>query len=517
MIKLFRAIVPIQLMVMLLMSITSSYAQQTKTIFQTGFDDRDELDQWDREGRIKIVDKDGQRTLKIVNGILKIPIPKNDIKGGILRLSCKIKAQSVSTPLHPWNGIKVMIHVSLPWDDMWPQAKIPLGSFDWTDADVSTNIPYEADSVEVYIGLQESTGKLWVDNLNLISTKATEAETPYYVDVHKHYSMDADGKRYRGVMVPTLISDSGLYELAKWNVNIIRWQITRHGFPYSQKELATKEGYYKLVDSALKRGDKIIALCNQLGIKVIVDLHHLPGGEYNGTDVNSIFKDKDWQNVFLDVWNKIAERYKNTKAVIGYDLANEPIEGSLAEGVMNWYDLATVTAQNIRKIDTVHSIIFEAAPRGLPEALTTLKPIPVPGMVYSMHYYYPAMFTLQNIDVDGEEIEYPGVIGSKEWNIETMRKSLQPLINWQKKYNAHIYVGEFSAIRWAPKESAYYYINDCVNLFEEAGWDWTYHAFREWEGWSVEIGNDKNNSNYTQEPTERKRFLLKWFAKNSRH
>ena len=29
-------------------------------------------------------------------------------------------------------------------------------------------------------------------------------------------------------------------------------------------------------------------------------------------------------------------------------------------------------------------------------------------------------------------------------------------------------------------------LRDCIALFEEYGWDWTYHAFRERNGWSVE-------------------------------
>lgn len=27
---------------------------------------------------------------------------------------------------------------------------------------------------------------------------------------------------------------------------------------------------------------------------------------------------------------------------------------------------------------------------------------------------------------------------------------------------------------------------DLISIFNEYGWDWTYHAFREWPGWSVE-------------------------------
>ena len=56
--------------------------------------------------------------------------------------------------------------------------------------------------------------------------------------------------------------------------------------------------------------------------------------------------------------------------------------------------------------------------------------------------------------------------------------------DFQLRHNARIYVGEFSAIAWAP--GAADYIRDCIDVFEEYGWDWTYHAFREWDGWSVE-------------------------------
>ncbi len=74
---------------------------------------------------------------------------------------------------------------------------------------------------------------------------------------------------------------------------------------------------------------------------------------------------------------------------------------------------------------------------------------------------------------------------------------------FQLAYNVHIYVGEFSAIRWAP--GAAKYLSDCIDLFEEYNWDWTYHAFREWDGWSIEHGE-----------LDRRELLLKWFANNER-
>ena len=29
-------------------------------------------------------------------------------------------------------------------------------------------------------------------------------------------------------------------------------------------------------------------------------------------------------------------------------------------------------------------------------------------------------------------------------------------------------------------------LKDVISAFEEHGWDWTYHVFREWPVWSVE-------------------------------
>jgi len=51
---------------------------------------------------------------------------------------------------------------------------------------------------------------------------------------------------------------------------------------------------------------------------------------------------------------------------------------------------------------------------------------------------------------------------------------------------------------------------------EEYEWDWAYHAFREWDGWSVEHGPDRENRERTSEPTDRQRLLVDWFERNER-
>lgn len=128
--------------------------------------------------------------------------------------------------------------------------------------------------------------------------------------------------------------------------------------------------------------------------------------------------------------------------------------------------------------------------------------------------YMPGTFTHQLVGntfgVKGnmQKVSYPDPV----WNKEMLRNVLVPVRTFQKKHNARIFVGEFSAPIWAP--GAEKYLADCISLFEEYGWDWTYHAFREWKGWSLEHEGDWPNQIRPSTDNPRKRVLLREFQKN---
>ena len=44
--------------------------------------------------------------------------------------------------------------------------------------------------------------------------------------------------------------------------------------------------------------------------------------------------------------------------------------------------------------------------------------------------------------------------------------------------------------------------------------DWSYHAFREWSGWSVEHTSDRNNPAPSPVDTDRKKVLIKYLKLN---
>lgn len=497
--------------------VTHLFAQQKgERILVLDFDNTASLSDFDVTTDYKIVKKDGRYALMISkeNGLCTLRLPVEKIRGMKLLVNTRVKAKNIYK-VNAWNGVKIMLEVKQPGDNIYAQAPLPEGSFDWTDNNFNTLIPVNADTVSLVIGLENAKGKAWFDNLEIRVLEGSRLQSKNAV---KAAPIDKTGfPMLRGMMVPTFISDSNLKRLTSWGVNHIRWQLTWGGFPNSYADTASYDDYSHWLDSALQYFDHtILPVCRQAGIQVVIDLHTLPGGSVNGGYTHKIFTEVKWQETFVSVWKDIAGRYKNETAVWGYDIANEPIEGVVTDGLKNWHELATFTAKAIRDIDIDHYIILEGAPGGSDYALTAMTPIPVSKVVYSFHMYLPVFFTHQGIGGRQGGVHYPGVVEGREWNRIAIRNALQEIRKWQHDYETEIYVGEFSAIRWSPGESSYYYLRDCIEAFEEYGWSWVYHAFREYNGWSVEHGNNPNDNNVTDVPTSRQQLLIDWFHKNKK-
>jgi hypothetical protein len=58
--------------------------------------------------------------------------------------------------------------------------------------------------------------------------------------------------------------------------------------------------------------------------------------------------------------------------------------------------------------------------------------------------------------------------------------------------------------------------SDLLDIFESHGWDWSYHAFREWQGWGVEHGAEPQDLQPSTLPTDRQELLQTWFGRNQK-
>jgi len=440
-------------------------------------------------------------------------LPVERMRGWTVRGSAMVKAEHVSAKPNPWNGIKFMLLIETPHGKSHPQAPLEVGTFDWKRAVFMTRIPTNATAVTLCLGLEKVTGAVWFNDVKLCGAKPPRTARPAPIPgpMFQGHSLP----RLRGAMIGPRMDEDGLRTLGRdWNANLVRWQLIRN------RRTSTTDDYDQWLEGELRRLDEGVRLCEKYGLMVAVDLHSPPGGKptrsgYYGSD-DRLFTDRRMQNKFVEIWRHIATRYKNSKAVWGYDLANEPVEEFVEDGCDDWHALATRAARAIREMDPTRAIICEAPPWGGPSSLAEFAPIPVSNVVYSVHMYVPSEFTHQGVHNHPVGVPYPGMIKGKLWDKAALEEVLQPVVDFQKNYNVHIYIGEFSAIRWAPGDSACRYLKDCIDIFESHGWDWSYHAFREWDGWSVEHGPDPKNRQPSPTPTDREKLLRSWFAKNQK-
>ncbi len=445
-----------------------------------------------------------------------VTLPAEAMRGYLVRGTAMVRADVVSAKPNPWNGVKFMLAIETPDRKLWPQASIETGTFDWRRIAFTARVPADATAVTLVLGLEQVTGKAWFDDLKLAVAK------PPVVRVAKPVSgppyTGHSEPRLRGAMISPNIDAEGLRVLGHdWNANLIRWQLIQSG---RSGPPATLDDYDQWLEAELKKLDAALPVCEQHGLRVVLDLHSPPGGKataggYVGSD-DRLFTDPACQRKFVEVWQRMATRYRHAKPIWGYDLVNEPVEDFVEEGCDDWQALAERAARAIRAVDPERTIIIEPAAWGGPDGLNELVPLPVSNVVYSVHMYIPHAFTHQGVFSSGPSYQYPGLIEGKQWDKAQLEAALRPAVDFQKAYGVQIYIGEFSAIRWAPDDSAGRYLKDLIDVFEAYGWDWSYHAFREWDGWSVEHGPDRNNRERAAEPTDRERLLREWFARNQK-
>jgi hypothetical protein len=438
-------------------------------------------------------------------------ITAQSIAGKLITITAAVKAQDVSAPPKSWNGIKVMLILEANGQKQYPQIPLPAGTFDWRTFTHTMRIPSQIDKATLILGLEAVSGTVFFDDISIRTGRPTTGGRRLETRFTGH-----DLPRLRGVMYGPQFKEQDIRDLAlDFRANLIRWQLNWTPMKAAEDWAANLDDYDKWLDSALAECDKALTACERYNISVLVDLHTPPGGRTDG-GVCRMFSDKRYQDKLISVWDTIARRYKGRPVVYAYDLLNEAVEGVVAPGLMNWRDLATQAAIAVRTVDPGKPVVFEPSPWGGPDGFDSLIPLDIDRVIYSFHMYKPHKFTHQDVYGDAPDLNYPGIIDGIMYDKETLRQEMAPAIDFQNDFNAHIYVGEFSAIRWAPDNSAYRYLSDVIDLFEEYGWDWSYHAFREWDGWSVEHGPDKTNHQPAAQPTDRQKLLKKWFALNKK-
>ena len=449
--------------------------------------------------------------------MISFPFNVRQLRGCYVVIEGMVQGENLSKPHHLYNGAKCQaVYTSQITGQQFADGGGIYGTFPWRKSSSRFLVADDAAGGTINLGMQECSGTVRIADVK-IKILARKPVRPAPVA-----ELDHKVTQYRGFMSPisATVEEKDYQDMRAWGANCIRWHLD--GSP------ADLENYEAWLTNRLDQFEKALNLAQANGIKIVIDLHLLPGGrETDGT--MRLVLEKKYQDQLVALWERIAKRFKDHPALWAYDLINEPVQNvSSPEGVDNWMALQIKVAKAVRKIDTKTPIMIEVDGWDGPEGFQMLMPVDVPNVIYQVHMYWPGEFTHQGVhtnqgialgkDVRPTAITYPGRIRDRMIDKEMLRAYLQPVRDFQRAYNIRIFVGEFSAVRWAP--GAAQYLDDCISIFEEYGWDWAYHAFREWHGWSAEHDEQfwvkgTPNPAFATEETERAKVLKKAMSRNA--
>lgn len=437
----------------------------------------------------------------------------SDWEGKVLKATIRSRGERVSEPPQPWLGYKFMLHYcdSMTGRKEWPGAPSKVGTWDWTEttfrADLRGVRPEKG--ARLSLGLQDASGTVSFD---LSSLTLEEVQPLFPFDEGNEpceYSPELKSQSpRRGVMLPSgPCREDDFRTLREWGATLARYQMVR-GWGRRNANQDVDE-YLAWVDSKVDHLlDEVLPWAEKYGISIVVDLHVAPGGRDESGDMN-MFYDVRYAEAFLEAWRRIARRCVGRKGIWGYDLINEPCQNRPAAEGCDYWTLQARAARIVREIDPQTPIILEANGWDSAKQFLFMRPLDLKDVIYQAHMYDPGNYTHQGVhaksEKDWKRVAYPG----KGLDKNTLRAALEPVLDFQRRHGAIIYIGEFSAITWA--EGADAYIRDCISIFNEYGWHWTYHAFREWSGWSVEHEATGWQKFRPASDTPRKRALLEGF------
>jgi endoglucanase len=179
--------------------------------------------------------------------------------------------------------------------------------------------------------------------------------------------------------------------------------------------------------------DNLIKWCKKYDVYVIIDMHGAPGGQ-TGTNIDDsprdqveLFTDPRNQDRLVDLWVKIADRYKNEPFVAAYDLLNEPLPkrtGAAEKYKDQLEPLYRRLTKAVRVVDKRHMITLEGADWANDWSIFTERFDD--NLFYQFHYYC--------------------------WDRPDNLKSIAQYISMRDKLDAPVWVGETgekgNAIYW---------------------------------------------------------------------
>lgn len=222
-----------------------------------------------------------------------------------------------------------------------------------------------------------------------------------------------EAKSFWDKYLDTYITKADIQFLKEKGSNSIR-------IPFHYK-MFTNEEYLGSTDAerGFKLIDRVLKWCKEENLYVILDMHCAPGGQ-TGDNIDDsygypfLFESAESQQLTIDIWRRIAKRYKDEKIIIGYDLLNEPIA--------HYFDIEKLNPH----LEPLYKRIVAAVREEDKQHLVFLG-----GAQWN-----------SNFKVFGAPFDSKSVYTFHKYWTKTGKEVIQDYLDFRDKYNVPLYMGE---------------------------------------------------------------------------
>ena len=207
--------------------------------------------------------------------------------------------------------------------------------------------------------------------------------------------------------------------------------------------------------------DRVIGWAREEGLWVVLDMHGAPGGQ-TGENIDDswgrpwLFTSEESQQRMVDVWKRLASRYRDEPAVLGYELLNEPLPhwDELRQYDRLLEPLYRRVAAGIREVDPNHVIVLGGSKWN--RDFTVFGSPFERNLVYAFHKYWDEVTTA----------------------------SIQPYLDFRTKHGVPVWLGESG-------ENTDQWVRDTVRLSEANDIGWCFWPYKKMEKPSAIVSFDR--------------------------
>ena len=273
-------------------------------------------------------------------------------------------------------------------------------------------------------------------------------------------------ERFSERLLDSFYGDADAAYLAALGFNTVRIPINYRHFEDDQQPFGVKpDGFRHL--------DRVIATNARHGIYSIIDLHAAQGWQNRGWHSDNMLGEPltwahpNFQDRIAWLWAELASHYHDERWVAGYNLLNEPEDGSRTL-VGPFYQRLM---RAIREIDGDHLFFLDGNDWGRDfdefEAIDT-------DAVFCAHQYPP-------VGEAGPQ-RYPGWRAGAYWDRDDLERQFLELTSWVRARGAPLFMGEFGTVDEGNPDvfrTRLQLVRDLLDIYHEHGAGWTYWTYKD--------------------------------------